>query len=190
MRKPHYPSVRPYLDHRPTIGERVYIDPAASVIGRVSLGDDTSVWPGTTIRGDVNRIEIGAETNIQDLCILHVTHDGPYTPGGRHLEIGNGVTIGHGAILHACTVGDHCLVGMGAKLLDNVVVEAECLIGAGSLVVPGTRVESGWLWRGSPARAARLLTEQEIEQLHYSAAHYVRLKNDYLRAADAGPGSG
>jgi len=179
------PALRRYLDHFPECGNRVYVDDAATVIGRVRLGDDVSIWPGAVVRGDVNRIDIGALTNIQDLAVLHVTHDGEFSPGGRHLELGVGVTVGHAAILHACTIGDYCLIGMGAKLLDDVIVESNCLIAAGSLVAPGSRVESGWLWRGVPAKPARLLTDREIQQLSYSAEHYVKLKNHYLESTGA-----
>src|SRR5678815_3537007 len=108
-------SLRPYLQHLPVLGERVYVDPAASVIGDVVLGEDASVWPGTVIRGDVNFVRIGARTNVQDGTIIHVTHDGPYgTPGGFATVIGDDVTIGHGAIVHACVIEDACLIGMGS----------------------------------------------------------------------------
>ncbi|MGH8445229.1 MAG: gamma carbonic anhydrase family protein, partial [Solimonas sp.] len=128
----------------------------------------------------VNRIHIGARSNIQDNTVLHVTHDGPYSPGGVMLNIGEDVTVGHGVILHACTIGDRCLIGMGAIVMDRVVVEADVLIAAGSMVPPGKVLKSGWLYRGSPAQPARELTAQEIEHFRYSAAHYVRLKDRYL----------
>lgn len=175
-------NIRPYLDFNPDMGERVYIDSAAVVIGRTQLGDDVSVWPNVSIRGDVEAISIGAGTNIQDNAVLHVTHRGPLSPQGGPLKIGKDVTIGHAAILHACTVGDYCLIGMGSVVLDGAVIEPYSLIAAGSVVAPGKRVESGWLWRGNPARPARELSEQEREYFKYSAVHYVKLKDQYLAA--------
>jgi carbonic anhydrase/acetyltransferase-like protein (isoleucine patch superfamily) len=174
--------IQTYRDIAPTLGARVYIDASAVVIGRVSLGDDASVWPTAVVRGDVNRITIGARTSIQDGSVLHVTHDGPYSPGGRELIVGADVTVGHRAVLHACTIGDKCLVGMGCVLLDNVVTDELVMIGAGSVVPPGKHLRSG-LYVGSPARRVRDLTSKEIEFLTYSAAHYVKLKDEYLRRA-------
>ena len=168
----------------PRFGERVFIDPHASVSGSVVLGDDVSVWPMSAIRGDVNRIVIGARSNIQDGCILHVTHEGPWQPGGLPLLIGEDVTVGHGAILHACTIGDRCLVGMGAIVMDGAMLEADSMVAGGAVVTPGKTVSSGTLWRGNPARFARDLTEKEISNQAYSAAHYVRLKDLYLEEQD------
>ena len=177
-------TLRPYLDQFPRLGERVYVDPAASVIGDVELADDVSVWPGCVVRGDVNFIRIGARTNIQDGTVIHVSHDGPHARlGGFATVIGADVTIGHKAIVHACRIEDACLVGMGAILLDGVVVERHGFIGAGALVTPGKVVGSGELWLGNPARKARMLGDAEIEALYYSAQHYVRLKDEYLSAS-------
>jgi len=174
-------NIRPFQNHHPVLGERVYVDPAATVIGRVELGDDASIWPGCVVRGDVNYIRIGARSNVQDGTVIHVSHDGPYTrPGGFPTEIGNDVTVGHGAIVHACRIGDYCLIGMGAKILDGAVVEDYAFVGAGALVAPGKTVRSGELWLGNPARMARRLSDAEIEQLRYSAGHYVKLKDMYL----------
>ena len=172
-------NLRPYTGITPIIGERVYIDPAAVVIGRVTLAEDVSLWPCVVARGDVNTIHVGARSNIQDLTMLHVTHDGPYSPGGLPLVIGADVTVGHKCLLHACTVGDRCLIGMGSIVMDGAVVEDDVLLGAGSLVSPGKRLESGHLYRGSPAQKIRPLTAEEREMLRYSAAHYVRLKDRY-----------
>ena len=172
-------NLRPYTGITPIIGERVYIDPAAVVIGRVTLAEDVSLWPCVVARGDVNTIHVGARSNIQDLTMLHVTHDGPYSPGGLPLVIGADVTVGHKCLLHACTVGDRCLIGMGSIVMDGAVVEGDVLLGAGSLVSPGKRLESGHLYRGSPAQKIRPLTAEEREMLRYSAAHYVRLKDRY-----------
>jgi len=176
-------NIRPYLDHRPEIHPSAYIDPAAIVIGRVKIGADASLWPGVVVRGDVERIEIGPTTSVQDGSVLHVTHDGPYSEGGRPLLIGEGVTIGHKALLHACTIGNYCLVGMGAIVMDDVIIEDECLIAAGAVIPPRKKVSSRTLWRGNPARPIRELSGTEVEQLHYSAAHYVRVKSQHQQGA-------
>lgn len=179
--------LRPYLGRLPTVAAGVYIDPAAVVIGDVELGEDTSVWPATVIRGDVNFIRIGARTNIQDGSVVHVSHDGPHAKlGGFATRIGSDVTIGHKAVIHACTIEDAVLIGMGAIVLDGAVVKKHALVGAGALVPPGKTVGEGEMWLGNPARFARRLTEAEIEGLYYSAQHYVRLKNQYLNPADHG----
>lgn len=172
-------SLRPWGDVMPTLGARAWVDPAAVVIGQVTLGEDASVWPMAVARGDVNTIHIGARSNIQDASVLHVTHDGPYSPGGMPLVIGEEVTIGHHVTLHACTVGNRCLIGMGTAILDGAVLEDEVFLAAGSLVPPGKRLEHRSLYRGSPARRVRELTAEELAMLAYSAAHYVRLKDRY-----------
>lgn len=174
------PSIRPFLDKTPQLGERVYLDAAASVIGDVVLGEDVSVWPGAVIRGDVNHVRIGARSNLQDGTIVHVSHHSPYNKAGHPTLIGEGVTVGHGCIIHACTIGDHCLIGMGACILDGATVERHGFVGAGAVVGPGKVVREGELWLGNPARPARMLSDREIESLHYSADHYVRLKDQYL----------
>jgi carbonic anhydrase/acetyltransferase-like protein (isoleucine patch superfamily) len=176
-------SLSTYRNSQPELGARVYVHPSAVVIGRVQLDDDVSVWPTAVIRGDVHEISIGARTNVQDGSVLHVTHDGPYFPGGRALRIGADVTIGHRAILHACSIGNASLIGMGVILLDGVHVEDLVMVGAGSLVGPGKRLQSRGLYVGSPARRLRELTDKEIEFLTYSAQHYVRVKDEYLLAA-------
>lgn len=173
-------SIRSFKEIYPSIGERVYIDPQAAVIGDVILGDDVSIWPMAVIRGDVNHIRVGNNCSIQDGAVLHVTHDGPYTAGGKPLILGQGITVGHKAVLHGCTVEDFCLIGMGALILDAVHIEHHVMVAAGSVVSPGKRLESGYLYLGNPARAVRKLTDQEIDQLEYSAQHYIRLKNIYL----------
>lgn len=173
-------AIRGFKDKFPNIGKDVYIDPKSVVIGAVTLGDDVSVWPMAVIRGDVNYIEIGNSCSIQDGSILHVTHDGPYTSGGKPLILGQGITVGHQAVLHGCTIDDYCLIGMGSLILDAVHVKHHVIIGAGSVVPPGKILESGYLYLGNPARAVRKLNSQELEQLEYSAQHYVRLKNLYL----------
>jgi carbonic anhydrase/acetyltransferase-like protein (isoleucine patch superfamily) len=173
-------SIRTFQNKSPVLGNNVYIDPKSVVIGDVILGNDVSVWPMAVIRADVNKIVIGKSCNIQDSAVLHVTHDGPYTPGGQQLILGTGVTVGHQAVLHACTVGDYCLIGIGAILLDKVIVENHVMVAAGSLVPPGKKLRSGYLYLGNPAREVRKLTKDELNHLEYSAAHYVRLKNTYI----------
>jgi carbonic anhydrase/acetyltransferase-like protein (isoleucine patch superfamily) len=172
--------LRSYLGKLPVLGARVWVDPAATVIGDVVLGDDTSVWPGTVVRGDVNFIRIGARTNIQDGAILHVTHAGPYTGDGFPCTIGDDVTIGHAAVIHACTIEDACLIGMHATVLDGAVVKKHGFVAAGAVIAPGKVVGEGELWMGNPARRVRVLDAAQIEQLYYSAAHYVKLKDRYL----------
>ena len=175
-------SLRKYQGISPTLGERVYVDPAATVIGHVTLGDDVSVWPGVVLRGDVHFIRIGARSNVQDGTIVHVTHDGPFSPGGFPTVIGENVTIGHAAVIHACTIEDFCLIGMHATVLDGATVKKYGFVGAGSLIAPGKVVGERELWLGNPARFVRLLSERQIEQLHYSADQYVRMKDEYLAA--------
>ncbi len=165
---------------RPQLGARVYIDPACTIIGKVNLGDDVSVWPGTVIRGDVNHVQIGARTNVQDGTIIHVSHHSPFNKAGYPTVIGEDVTVGHGTILHACTIEDLCLIGMGACVLDGATIKRYGFVGAGAVVGPGKVVGEAELWLGSPARLARTLSDKEIESLHYSAQHYVRLKDQYL----------
>ncbi len=173
-------NIRTYRNIAPVLGARVYVDPAAIVIGRVRIGDDSSIWPAAVVRGDVHSIEIGARTSIQDGSVLHVTHDGPYSPGGRPLNVGSDVTVGHHVTLHACTVGNKCLVGMGSVVLDDATIEDFVMIGAGSVVPPGRRLASRSLYVGSPARKVRDLTQAEIDFFTYSAEQYVQVKNDYL----------
>jgi len=174
-------TLRPYRDITPSLGARVYVDEAARVVGDVVLGDDVSVWPFTVIRGDVNFVRIGARSNIQDGTVIHVSHDGPHAKlGGFATVIGEDVTIGHKAIVHACRIEDACLVGMGATVLDGAVVRKHGFVGAGALLTPGKEVGEGEMWLGSPAKFARRLSDAEIEALYYSAQHYVRLKDEYL----------
>lgn len=173
--------IRPYRDHLPILGQRVYLDPMAVVVGDVELGDDVSIWPFTVVRGDVNFVRIGDRSNIQDGTVIHVSHDGPHLRrGGFATRIGSDVTIGHKAIIHACTIEDAALIGMGAIILDGAVVKKHGFVGAGALVSPGKVVGEGELWLGNPAKKVRQLSETEIEALYYSAGHYVRLKDEYL----------
>lgn len=172
--------LRPYKDLFPKQGDRVMIDSSSVVIGDVRMDDDVSIWPLVAIRGDVNYVSIGARTNIQDGSVLHVTHKSAYNPEGNPLVIGEEVTVGHKVMLHGCTIGNRVLVGMGSILLDGVAIEDEVMIGAGSLVPQNKRLESGFLYLGSPVKQIRPLTEAEKEGLKYSANNYVKWKNDYL----------
>lgn len=176
-------NIRSYRDWYPQFDETVFIDPSAQVIGRTTIGRESSIWPLVAARGDVNYITIGARTNVQDNSVLHVARPTEENSEGFALTIGDDVTVGHGAILHACSIGDRCLIGMGATVLDGAVVEDEVLLAAGSLVPPGQRLQGGYLWLGTPATRVRPLTEEEITFLKTSAAHYVRLKEEYLNAA-------
>jgi len=169
-------TIRNFESHTPDIHNSAYVDETALVSGNTTIGKDSSVWPMTVIRGDVNHIIIGERSNIQDGSVLHVTHASEAYSGGSPLIIGDDVTIGHKAVLHACTIGNKCLVGMGAIVLDGAVVEDETIIGAGSLVPPNKKLESGYLWIGSPVKQARPLTDKEKQFLSYSAEHYVKLK--------------
>lgn len=173
-------SLRSFRQHTPVLGKGVYVDPAAVVIGDVILGEDCSVWPGAVVRGDMHKIRVGARTSIQDTAVLHITHASDFNPDGWPLIIGEDVTIGHSACLHGCTIGNRVLVGIGAIVLDGAVVEDEVVIGAGALVAPGKRLESGYLYVGSPCRRARPLKNSERQFFKYSAQNYVTLKNDYL----------
>jgi len=169
----------PHHGVAPTVAPGAWVHPRAIVIGEVSLGADASVWPGAVIRGDVNSISIGEASNIQDNSVLHVSHKTPANPAGGPLTIGARVTVGHTVILHACTIEDECLIGMGSIILDRAVVQKHVLLGAGSLVPEGRVLESGHLYLGRPAKLVRALTEEEIAYFSYSAQHYVALARSY-----------
>lgn len=170
-------SIRCFEGHSPVIHPSAYIDEQAMVGGQVSIGADSSVWPMCVLRGDINTINIGERTNIQDGSVLHVTHDSEFAAGGMPLVVGSDVTVGHKVILHACTIGDLCLIGMGAVVLDGAVIRSGAMIGAGSLVPPNKDIEGGYLYVGSPVKRVRELTEKETQFLKYSAEHYARLKD-------------
>jgi carbonic anhydrase/acetyltransferase-like protein (isoleucine patch superfamily) len=160
------------------IGRDVFIAPSAELIGDVTVGDRSSIWYHCVLRGDLMPVSVGEDSNVQDGCILHVTHDEwPCIVGSR-------VTIGHGAIIHACTIEDECLIGMGAVILDGAVVEKNSLVAAGSVVRPGFRVPSGHLVAGNPAKVKRPLTEQELEGIHFSVNEYLRLSEEYRGIED------
>ncbi|MBV6495855.1 MAG: gamma carbonic anhydrase family protein [Acidobacteria bacterium ACB1] len=162
-----------FEDKLPVVHPSVFIANSAEVIGDVEIGEDSSIWFGSVVRGDMNYIRIGARTNIQDNCVIHVS-------GGTHPTVlGDEITVGHRVLLHGCTVDDRCLIGMGAILMDGVHVGEECLVGAGSLLTPGTIVPPRSLVIGSPARVKRELTEDEIEFLDRSWRNYTELKLRY-----------
>ncbi|MGR9115436.1 MAG: gamma carbonic anhydrase family protein [Gammaproteobacteria bacterium] len=173
--------IRKFNDKKPVIGEAVFIDESAVVIGDVTLGNDVSIWPATVIRGDVESISIGDGTNVQDGSVLHVSHAGDFSHEGHPLVIGQCVTIGHRAVVHACRVGNYCLIGIGAIILDDAVLEDYVMLGAGALVPPGKKLESGFLYVGAPAKQARPLSDKEKEFLEYSARHYIQLKNEHIK---------
>ncbi len=169
--------IRDFGDLRPALHSTAWVDDTALVVGDVHIGAHSSVWPMCVLRGDIHQVVIGVRTNIQDGSVLHVTHDSRFAPGGHSLTVGDEVTVGHKVILHGCTIGDRCLIGMGSIVMDGAVIESEAMLGAGSLVPPGKRLEGGYLWRGSPARRVRPLTDEERDYLEYSAAQYARLKD-------------
>jgi len=173
-------GVRSLGELQPRIGARVYVDETALVVGDVDIGADSSIWPMCVVRGDVHQVRIGARSNIQDGCVLHVSHASSYRPGGAPLHIGDAVTVGHKVLLHGCTVEDGCFIGMGAVVMDGAVLGAGLLLGAASLVPGGKELEGGYLYLGSPVRRVRALTESERTYLTYSADHYVRVKDRYL----------
>ena len=176
-------TLRSYNGKQPEIASSAYIDEAALVIGDVTIGADSSIWPMSVLRGDVHSIKIGERTNIQDACVCHVTHDGLYTPGGFPLQVGNDVTVGHRVTLHACTVGDLCLIGMSATIMDGAIIGPKSIIAAAALVPTGMELEGGYLYVGVPVKKVRALTDRELESLEYSARHYVDVKNNHQARA-------
>jgi carbonic anhydrase/acetyltransferase-like protein (isoleucine patch superfamily) len=176
-------NIQAFQSHMPVLAEEVYVHATATIIGHVSIGAHSSIWPGTVIRGDVNFIRIGVETNIQELSTLHVNHCSDEDPRGAPLIIGDRVTIGHMVILHGCTIEDESLIGMGSIVMDKAIVQRNVLLAAGSLVPEGKVLESGYLYMGRPAKQVRALTSDEITQLKQSAAMYVQLKQVYLDEA-------
>ncbi|KAL6747015.1 mitochondrial NADH:ubiquinone oxidoreductase 32 kDa subunit [Haematococcus lacustris] len=162
----------------PTKADGVFIAPSAAVLGDVHIGANSSIWYGAVLRGDVNSIKVGSCTNIQDNVVVHVAKhsiDGKPKP----TVIGNNVTVGHCATLHACTIGDDCLVGMGSTVLDNCVVESGSIVAAGALVPPNTHIPSGQVWAGNPARMLRPVEEEELQFIKASARNYAELANTH-----------
>lgn len=170
-----------YLDQFPKIQASVFLHDSAQIIGDVTIGEDSSIWCNAVLRGDVNHIRVGRCSNVQDLTMCHVSHKSPQKPAGSPLLIGDFVTIGHSAILHGCTIGNECLIGMGSIVMDDAVISDRVMVGAGSLIPPGKVLESGMLYFGRPAMPVRALTPDEIAYLRYSAEHYVRMKDNYLK---------
>ncbi len=169
-------TIKAFEGHYPAIHPEAWVDDSAYVSGQTILGAGSSVWPMAVVRGDINTIRIGDRTNVQDGAVLHVTHAGPFTrPEGYPLLIGDDVIIGHRAVLHACTIGNRCLIGMSATVMDGAVLEDETIIAAGSLVPPGKHLLGGFLWAGSPVKQIRPLTDKERAYFAYSADYYVKL---------------
>ncbi len=182
-------SLRSFKGMKPKLGSDVFVDITATVIGNVELGDDSSVWPNTVIRGDMHKISIGKRCSIQDASILHITHASEYNPGGYPLNLGDEVTVGHMAMLHGCTIGNQVLIGMQAMVMDGAVIEDKVVLGAGSLVPPGKVLQSGHLYVGRPAKMVRALTEKELAYFSYTAGNYVKLKNEHMEEETTGVGS-
>ena len=173
-------AIHSFRGKQPQISDRVMIAPESYVLGDVSIGSDSSIWPGAIVRGDMHSINIGERTSVQDGAVLHITHASDFNPGGYPLVIGSDVTIGHQACLHGCTVGSEVLIGIGSTILDGAIIEDQVIIAAGTLVPPGKRLESGFMYKGSPAAKAPPLTEKEKVYFKYTAGNYVKLKDDYL----------
>ncbi len=174
-------TLQSYLGRYPSIASSSWIHHSANVIGNVTLGENSSVWCGAVIRGDVNQITIGNNTNIQDNSVLHVSHKTTLDPDGSPLIIGDNVTIGHSVILHGCHIGNECLIGMGSLIMDKVTIQSHVLVGAGSLVAEGKVLISGHLYLGRPAKLIRQLTPDEIAYFKHSSAHYVTLSRHYTQ---------
>jgi carbonic anhydrase/acetyltransferase-like protein (isoleucine patch superfamily) len=177
-------TIRKYKNRFPLIGDNCYIDESAVLVGDIECAEHVGIWPLVAARGDVNHIKIGPRTNIQDGTVLHVTRTSESNPLGFPLIIGADVTVGHKCMLHGCTLGDRILVGMGAIIMDGVIVEDDVFIGAGTLVPPNKTLKSGYLYKGNPAQQARLLKESEITFLAQSAINYVKLKDEYIKESN------
>jgi len=174
------PDIRPYRGKHPQIAASAYIDPAAVIIGDVIIGEDSSVWPCTVIRGDVHHIRIGARTNIQDGCILHVMRD------EHALVLGDDVTVGHSVTLHGCTIEHRCLIGMGAVILNGVHIGAGSIVAAGTLLLEGAKIPAGSLVVGHPGKVKRALTGIDQASIDAYAARYVEYKNIYRKEVASG----
>jgi gamma-carbonic anhydrase len=166
--------ILPYRNVMPKIGKQVFLAPNSSVIGDVVLGDRVNIWFGTVLRGDMHEIRIGDRSNVQDNAVVHVAK------GRSGTYIGNDVLIGHGAIIHACTIGDGAFIGMGSIILDHAVVEPGAMVAAGAMVTPGKVVKTGELWAGSPAKFFRKLTDEDYAGFKSAINDYLELAADYL----------
>jgi len=167
-------TILPFNGITPDIDKSAFVAASATITGDVKIGKDTGIWYGCTIRGDVNKVRIGSGTNIQDGSVVHVS-----TPFAT--TIGDNVTIGHMALIHACTLQDGCFIGMKACIMDGCVVEKGAMLAAGALLTPGKRIPAGELWAGSPARFVRKVGEKEIAMIEYTAPHYVKLAHEYIQ---------
>ncbi|MDH5187802.1 MAG: gamma carbonic anhydrase family protein [Rhodospirillaceae bacterium] len=167
------PVILPYRGIEPEIDKSTFIAATATITGDVKIGKDSSIWYGCTIRGDVNKVNIGSGSNIQDGTVVHVSSQ-------FETKIGNNVTIGHMALIHACTIEDGCFIGMKACIMDGCVVEKGAMLAAGALLTPGKRIPAGELWAGSPAKFMRKIGETEIAMIEYTAPHYVKLAREYI----------
>lgn len=170
--------IRPHHGVTPTVAASAFVAETAVIIGDVTIGEQASIWYGCVLRGDGNFIRVGARTNIQDGTIVHVNHEREGAAGTRTI-IGADVTIGHMALIHACTLEDGCFIGMQACVMDGAVVESGAMVAAGALVTPGKRVKQGELWGGSPARLMRKLTESELRYFSYTVEHYIEMSESY-----------
>jgi len=179
LRLGRQPDIRAYRGKYPQIAATAYIDPAAVIIGDVVIGEDSSVWPCTVIRGDVHYIRIGARTNIQDGCVLHVMRD------EHPLVLGDDVTVGHGCTLHGCTIESRCLIGMGAIILNGVHIGAGSIVAAGTLLLEGAKIPAGSLVVGHPGKVKRALTGIDQASIDAYAARYVEYKNIYRNESGA-----
>lgn len=172
--------ILPYRNVTPKLGKDVFVAPSASVIGDVVLGDRVNIWFGAVLRGDMHEIRVGDRSNIQDNAVVHVAK------GRSGTYIGSDVLIGHGAIIHACTLGNNAFIGMGSIILDGAVVEDGAMVAAGAMVTPGKRVKSGELWAGSPAKLFRTLNDEDFAGFKHAIDDYLELAANYLGIAKAG----
>ena len=178
-------NLRSFNGINPKLGQGVFIDVQATVIGEVELGADVSIWPGAVVRGDMHWIKIGDRSNVQDNAVIHTTHASEeFNPAGFPTLIGEDVTIGHSAVLHGCTIEDRVLIGIGAIINDGVTVKSGAMVGAGSVVPPGKTLEGGYVYIGNPAKPLRELNAGETKFLGYSPQNYIKLKNQYLAEQD------
>lgn len=171
--------ILPFKDQKPRLGQRVFVAENAALIGDVEIGDDVSVWYGAVLRGDMNFIRVGARSNIQDNCVLHVTEE------TWPVVLEDEVTVGHGAIVHGCVIRRGCLIGMGSRILDGAEIGADTLVGAGALVTEGMKVPPRSLVLGAPAKVRRQLTDEEVDRIHLNFRHYLQYKEHYRTARSA-----
>lgn len=171
--------LRPYRGRLPVVDPTAYVDSSAQVIGDVVIGPESSLWMNVVLRGDVNVIRVGARSNVQDGTIVHVMHDTHPT------RIGDDVTIGHGAIVHGCTIADRVLIGMGAIVLNGAIVGADSVVAAGTVVTEGAVIPPRSLVMGAPGKVKRALNDREVNEILEYAQNYVRYRLDYMQDADS-----